>query len=421
MDKQKKGKWTRMATLVAVNFVLTVVPIEAALRLFPQVIPADLLVHFEPTMRSKIATGRFPTADDAIAFERDDGGFPFSIWKPFAEINYSFRDLGTVNTVKMDEIGFCNPPNLYSQQASFDVIALGDSFTWCTTVRPQDTWVAQLAQQEKVSAYNLGKPAIGLYEYLQLLKRFGLPKSPKVVVLSVYEGNDLRDALKYSAYRRSGAIDQVTTVAAQKNGPMSRYSYTWNLMKAAILSRQAASQNGDLLTAATPEGYSEEGENFRYSLNFKTGKIDFNLENGDLDEVVNAKLLADGHSDLAVFSEAIAQFKSLAEAHNFEPIVVYIPSAYTTYADVVNFEQPQLNQIMPAYSQQQRQFFATQTESLGLPFLDLTSHLQSVSSAYSRPENLLYYPTNRHLTQQGHAVVAGQVAKGVKGAIKVMP
>lgn len=396
-------KWKTTAAIASINLLITGVLFEGALRLFPTVIPANLLVHFEPKLRSKIAAGRFPTAEDAVAFERDDGGAPFPIWKPFAEISYSFTDPGTVNTVTMDENGFCNAPELYTRQPNFDIVAIGDSFTWCTTVHPQDTWVAQLANTANTSAYNLGKPAIGPYEYLQLLKRFGLEKSPKTVVMSLYEGNDLRDALKYASYRQSGTAEKQTLKEARAEerlfGPLSQYSYALNLLKSVLISNEPTD-------TATIEGYSEEDENFRYTLAFDSGSVPFNLENGDLDEVVHAKLLHDKKVDLNVFSEALSQFAQLAKSEGFKPILMYTPSAYTAYANVVSFQQPELNDIMPAYSQQQRDFFRQQAAQLGVEFIDLTPHFQAAAPNYTTPEKLLYYQTNRHLTKYGHELVA---------------
>jgi len=405
-------KWGKVAGLVSINLLLTVGFVEAALRFFPTIIPANLLIHFEPTLRSKIAAGRFPTADDAVTFERTDGGFPFSIWKPFAEISYSFEDPGTVNTVKMDELGFCNEQGLYSEQPQFDVIGLGDSFTWCTTVAPEDTWVAQLAEVADVSAYNLGKPAIGLYEYLQFLERFGLEKSPKVVVLNVYEGNDLRDALKYVSYRESGATDrQVETEATF--GPLSRYSYVWNLGRAIAARNQSVVNQGTYLF----DGYSDEDENFRYTLSFETGQVPFNLENGDLDEVAHAKLLTDGRISTDVFSGAIARFVQIAEDQGFTPILAYTPSAYTAYADAVSFDQTALDEIMPAYSQELRAFFAAKAQELDIKFIDLTPGLQAAAPNYTTPEKILYYQTNRHLTKYGHQVVAELLSDVVEQAV----
>ncbi|MEM9089100.1 MAG: hypothetical protein AAGC93_10185 [Cyanobacteria bacterium P01_F01_bin.53] len=406
------NKWSKLTALASANLALTTVLVEGSLRILPTIIPADVLIHFEPTLRSQIATGRFPTAKDAVGFKRTDGGFPFTLWKPFAEINYSFQDPGTVNTVRMDEIGFCNPPStVYSEQSAFNVVALGDSFIWCTTVRPEDTWVAQLATVAKVSTYNLGHPGIGLYEYLRLLERYGLKKAPEVVVLNVYEGNDLRDALRYHSYRQSGSAEQRVNLE-RTFGPLSRHSYAWNWLRAAItpeIDPDASSDEptDDSAPNELKDGISEDDINFRYDLSFKTNTVAFNPENGDRDEVVHAKRLAEGDISLDIFSDALKQFIQLAKTHNFKPVVTYTPSAYTAYTDVVTFEQPELSPIMSAFSQRQRNFFANQSALLGFEFVDFTPGLQAAAPNHTTPETLLYYPTNRHLTKQGHAVVAG--------------
>lgn len=423
----KRKKWLKLISSVGTDLLVTSLLVEAILRLFPVVIPAALLVHFGPGLRAQIAAGRFPTVDEAVPFVRDDGGFPFSVWKPFAKINYSFRDIGSVNTVTMDEMGFCNAPNTYSQakiaqlksaQAnSLEVVVLGDSFIWCTAVHPEETWVAQLGQQTGLSTYNLGEPGTGLYEHLQLLKRFGLPKQPKVVILSIYEGNDLRDALKYHTYRATGQVEgESSPVAAapawQRVPLLGRYGYLWNSLGAIATQWQR--------TEASPSGArkeDEDNENFRYQLNFKTGSVPFNLENGDRDEVTHAKMLANREVSLELYSEALTQFMKMAQAHDFIPIVTYTPSAYTAYAKVVAFDQAGLATTLSAYSQQQRDFFADRAAALGYEFIDFTPVLQTLATDYNSAEKLLYYPTNRHLTRYGHAAIAESLTDVITAAV----
>jgi hypothetical protein len=419
--------WLKLISTISLDLCVSGLLVELGLRLVPTLIPAALLVHFTPELRSQIAAGRFPTADQAVAFIRDDGGFPFSIWQPFAEINYSFRDPGTVNRVVMDEMGFCNLPNTYSQQKHFDVVAVGDSMMWCTTVRPADTWVAQLAQQTDLSAYNLGKSEIGLYEYLQLLERFGLSKQPQVVIFNVYEGNDLRDAIAYQRYRSTGSSTgpltdrkPIPTEPIQQTKLLSQ-SYSWNALQAMLQSAQPEARETGSSETTSDEADSTERENFRYQLNFPTGSVPFNIENGDRDEITYAKKLASGEVSLTVLSEALIEFAQLAEREGFVPIVTYTPSAYTAYAEVVAFEQPNLAPIMSAYSQQQREFLAAQSVALGYQFIDFTPVLQAVAADYNTPEKLLYYPTNRHLTRQGHAVIAQFLSKVIPATARSVP
>ena len=308
-----------------------------------------------------------PPGATEVSFDRDDGGPPFSVLKPFAKVTYSFSDPGTVNVVSMDESGFCNTPKRQAQR-HFDLVVVGDSSAWCTTVEPETTWTSQLAAPGR-STYNLSKPGIGPYEYLELLRRFGLAKSPQIAVMNLYEGNDLRDALAYKDYRRDPTVSP-----PQLESPL------------------------------------QTAKNFRYELVFDSNTVSFNSDNGDLDEMLYAELLASDKVSLTVFSEALEAFVALSRQFDFVPILTYTPSAYTAYKSSVVFEQPELAEVMRLYSQKQRRFFRQKAAALGLAFVDFTPSLQAAAEDYTAPEKLLYFPTNRHLTRYGHAAIAKMLA-----------
>ena len=50
------------------------------------------------------------------------------------------------------------------------LVAVGDSFTFCTTVQPEDTWTAVLGRRFDLSAEDLGVPRLGVFEYLEVLE-----------------------------------------------------------------------------------------------------------------------------------------------------------------------------------------------------------------------------------------------------------
>ena len=123
--------------------------------------------------------------------ERDDGGPNLWIFKPHTDKIYDFPDGGVVRVTTSDDIGFCNASGLYDAAPSIDLLTLGDSFTWCHAVHMADTWAIRLGESTGLRTYNLGKGGIGPFEYVQILKRFGIPKSPRVVVMNVYEGKEI--------------------------------------------------------------------------------------------------------------------------------------------------------------------------------------------------------------------------------------
>lgn len=377
---------------------LLLLSLELALRLVPSVIPPGLLARFQSEIRGAIARERGLPTNDAVHFlARSDGGPPLRLWKPGARIQMAFRDPGSVPTVEMDELGFPNPPGL-AQRAAFDVVAIGDSFTFCTNVTPLETWPHQLAAITGASVLNLGKGAIGPYEYLEILRRYGLPKQPRTVVMNLYEGNDLRDAARYHEHRARGAAnDEAAPNEAPAISP--KRSYALNLLGAVAEM---------LIEATTPPE-----EEFRYRVTLGGGEtLLINGDNADLDEVATARDVARGELDPAAWDEALAAFAALAREHGFRAIVSYSPSAYTAYAASVDFADPNLHALMRDFSRRQRAWLVQAAEHHGLELIDLTPALQARAA---RSETTLYFPLNRHYSQAGHRAVAEILSEGLEG------
>ncbi|MBI3798675.1 MAG: hypothetical protein HY268_17130 [Deltaproteobacteria bacterium] len=394
----------RVVLLIAANLLITLLLLEIGLRLFPRLIPHQLLFYFEPVLRGQLAEGRFPTINDTVALDRDDGGFPLRIWKPFARVRHNYKDPGTVEIVTMDQFGFCNPPESANARAPIDIISIGDSLTWCTTVDPKDTWTAKLSDLSHLSTYNLGMGGVGLYEYLQIYKRYGRPRAPKLVIMNVAETNDLRDAVRYQDYRKHlGEKDSTQPQRSISLGAIYRDSYVVNL----------------LWSTATYLKMSRADEpNFRYQLVFPEGAVPFNLQNHDTDEVENARKLVGGELYMDVLGEAIEEFARLAKQDSFTPVLSYTPSAYTAYASQVAFEDATLKTVLPRFSQEQRAYYKAKSQELGITFVDLTPALQAVAPKYNTPERLLYFQSDLHLTQFGHQVVAEKLRDVVSTLVR---
>jgi lysophospholipase L1-like esterase len=397
---------------------LTLLLIEVGLRLFPGVIPLNFLIHFHEAPRTEIARARgLPTRKENIrVLERDDGGPKLRIFKPYTRLTQTIQEYNTVITVELDEMGFCNPPENSApsldgaQLQSIDLITLGDSFTTCHKVYPEETWTSRLAALTGYSVYNLGKVKIGIQEYLQILKKFGLQKSPKVVIMNIYEGNDLRDAQNYYDYVQGKTSDEeIEEQPALLSGVWGRYSYALNLLLSFALYWQNPEAAEPETTEAVEAVNDIQGTDFRYRLVFSEGSvIPFNPEDTDNDEVRFARRLQAREIDIGVsqtITQALADFVSLSKKHDFVPIITYTPSAYTAYAEYVIFQDPTLHDLMPWFSRDQRRFLQEQGEALGFIFIDLTPALQAAAQAYG-PEKLLYYQRDLHLTAAGHAVIA---------------
>lgn len=406
------------------SILLTLLLLEVALRLFPSLIPPPVLVGFNKELRGKVANRlNLPTRGDAVFLDRDDGGPPLSIYTPGRRITLRFNDPGTVQTVVMDEIGFCNPPEDYYNKEQINVVSIGDSFTFCLSVDPHDTWTSRIGSLTHKSVYNLGSPGQGVYEYLQILKHFGLQKAPQTVVLAVYEGNDLRDAVYYARYnydeatKASGGKENQLTVHLTshysdiayrtiKDGWIGRKSYILNFAASSMALAQDWIKR-KIIRASSSNDEEQLGVDFQYTIHEGgSPAITFNSEGSDLDEPRYADRLRHGEISLELFTPALKDFVALSKKYHFKPIVIYIPSAYTAYGHSVRFHDARLGNLLPWFSASQRGFFADKAKELGFVFCDMTNPLQESALNYMVPEKLLYYPTNLHLTKYGHEVIA---------------
>jgi hypothetical protein len=406
-----------VAWLVSAGLMLGM--FEIGLRFAPTLIPLTLLKRYYKDLRVEIAQQQSLWNESQMwELARDDGGPSLTLFKPNSQIAYDYGE-NEKSVIQMDDQGFCNPPRDSYQQTKIDIVAIGDSFTWCVNTKPQVTWVSQIGELSGLSVYNLGRGGVGPYPYLQILKHFGLPKRPDYVVMNIYEGNDLRDSDRYQRHVAAAQEGQVLYRNAGDRSereldydrildrPILRDSYAINFLLAAFGKAYESTVNA---YRRAIDGDAPTHFNFRYRLRFPEESIDFNIQNADESEVRYAKMLKEGEADLSVFDEALRGFVSLAKEHDFTPILIYSPSAYSAYADFVEFDDPTLEDLMPWFSQTQRQYFADKAEAIGCTFVDLTPALQSAGRSLGAKE-LLYNPINVHFTEKGNRVVAEALAE----------
>ena len=393
--------------MVVFSLLVAFVLFEVLLRHYPGLISEPVLMEYPRELRREIATRLDLPIKQARrcipSRERHDGGpelclaYPDFEWAQRAD-EVDLRH-GAQERVLLDGNGFCNTPEKAKRERN-DIVFIGDSFTWCTSVQPQDAYAARLEGLTGRTTYNLGFPGIGLYEYIELLRRSGLEYHPRVVVMGVYEGNDLRDGMRYwKAVRQGAAREEGDAGTGNPDsgmaGPLQTLKYASYSLNYVLASFESMFKN-----------MRRDDINFRYRVVADGNPVDMNPFNADMDEVKNARRLQAGEIDTAVWGSALEDFARLAAEHGFSPVVAYIPSAYTAYSRSVRFEDPQVGAVVTAQSRQQREYLELAAGRLGLDFLDLSSALQQ--SVTTSP--LAYYPSNVHLTPAGHALIAGALA-----------
>jgi hypothetical protein len=263
--------------------------LEFGLRAFPaELIPVGWLKRFQAEIRPEIAERlALPNRAQMWELPRDDGGPPLQLYKGGTRTRQRFSSEETSIVVR-DAQGFCNSSYDSSDRSHIDVIIMGDSFTTCVSADPDESWMGRIGQLTGLSVYNLGKGGIGPYDYLQIFRHFGLPKSPRFALMNIYEGNDLRDAVRYhehvEAVRSGGSgydsagdrfepeLDYETLL----DNPLGHSSYAANLSLVAI--GKAYEGVGNAVSGALGEW--QERVNFRYELRFADGTVvPFNVQN----------------------------------------------------------------------------------------------------------------------------------------------
>jgi len=132
---------------------------------------------------------------DSIAYHRPPGAV-FN--KTFVDRPVAFRTYpgrpkgyGTVECeLHTDTRGYRNSTNL----ESYDVVAIGDSFTEGSSVSDEHPWPVLLASLRDTSVYNAGMSGYDPLHYREVLREIALPLHPKLVICMIYEGNDFRSA-----------------------------------------------------------------------------------------------------------------------------------------------------------------------------------------------------------------------------------
>ena len=404
-----KRRLANAATTVVAT-LLVVAVFEVLLRLWPAIISQAILVNFDRPLRSEIAALLdLPLKQERRCIpphERSDAGPELCLIAP----NTQYRkpvdapDLaaGAQVVVPHDAQGFCNASEKAARPRA-GIVSVGNSFTWCTIVAPAATFTARLETMVAETTYNLGVPGVGPYEYLEILRRFGLALEPRLVLFNIYEGNDLRDAARFAEQlARGGSAPQGAQGSSDEAAVgllgdlLSRHSYAFNFIGGSI--EHLAKQ------------WDPARIDFRYRIRTGDGEILMNAGQGDHDEVKYARRLRRGETSPSLWDRALEDFAALAEAHDFIPVVTYIPAAYTAGAATVVFMEPSIGADLAAISRTQRAYLRHVCQAHGLTFIDLTEPLQAAQADSA----LAYFPYNLHLTPAGHQIVAAALAPIVR-------
>ncbi|OHB71204.1 MAG: hypothetical protein A2V70_10960 [Planctomycetes bacterium RBG_13_63_9] len=288
---------------------------------------------------------------------------------------------------RYDRNGFRNPHDL--RQA--DVILIGDSFVEGFAVAEERTCSAQLARLLDVEVANLGHDDYGPPQELIVLRKFGLPLRPRVVVWFFFEGNDLLDLADFEialgGWRRwltrgEGFAARCFCLNALERVDLFLEAFRW---RDCGLRRKRSAR---LLPEIRDDDVTMQfGEHYGFGA---------------------AELSPYELGLLPKAQEVLAEAKAVCDRSDVRLLVVCVPTKFRVYRDLCM--APEDSQPEGWHVSDLPDRLARWCRAAGIEYVDLTAALQSAA----RQGPLVYFVDDGHWSPEGHRVVAEAIAEQIR-------
>jgi len=369
-------------------------------------------------VRQTLFKDRFNLENDNIVFlESTKGREPIPLVqstavRPSTKVDQQW---GAINTAFYMQ-GYCEPQyEDIENKSETHGIAIGDSFTYCTALQPNQAWpqlLGNLSGRVEGKVYNLGVSGQGLHSYYEILKD-NINTNLKYIFVGIYEGNDLRDAEVH--YQQVLDRRNLMTIHADnsKKKFMAEIRYTIrDLLVSTYVFNFVWSAVGSDIRDYLFAKEIETLVNYQYEFTNEDRHIAYNRSNVDTDEVMyGEKLSRLGNKGeafvLNLWEEPILWIKSLADRYHAKLTLIYIPSAHTSFGSNVKFEDENIGKRVKHLSNTQRMALRKICIKHSLDCLDTVAdfvHYNEVSEGV-----LSHFPDNVHLTHEGHQVISNSI------------
>jgi hypothetical protein len=286
---------------------------------------------------------------------------------------------------RLDGRGFRNPPVLESPQ----VVVIGDSFVEGLQVADDELISSRLAQSLGVPTANLGRTGYGPQQELEVLRRHGVPLSPRTCVWAFYEGNDLQDVESYEATR-----DRVRKLRPE-SATRDWFARSFLRNGSAYAVRRGSQDPG--VPAHRQAGRFRDASGQDVPIYFSCG-----VHEGDPERVA-------GRMDSPAFKRFQAILSEAGEtcrAEGIHLVVAFIPSKFRVYRDLCRFEDDSPCRAWPVDDLPEAVGRAVRAMGDDVGFLDLTPALKARAAA----GELVYLADDTHWSAEGHRTAALAVA-----------
>jgi lysophospholipase L1-like esterase len=273
--------------------------------------------------------------------------------------------------LRYDRNGFRNASDLDSAA----VVAIGDSFVEAVFVPLEETVSERMARALGQPVANLGQSAYGFQQELVVLRRYGLPLEPRLVLWFLFGGNDFRDVAQYDKQRANFG----------KPVPLPPYRQR-SFLRSALFALSRATTRARVSGAA------------------KLQSAQFRRGDGSLDTVYFGQATLEPNAEQwRVGTDTLREAARLTREAGAELLLVYIPRKFEVYLGRV--EAPPGSRLHDWRDARVNERVAAWAASEKISFLDTTPALRSEVARGSHP----YLLDDVHWNARGHELAAGEI------------
>jgi len=407
--KEQLGKKSRFVpvlgniVLVLLGLAMALGLVEMLMRAFPNSVPPEVRVN-PPARRVKAFI------DETYDLRQSDGDLYYYMRGKIVPLSPDQDQVVANVHMITDELGFRNSP---PEKATYDIVALGDSFTRASGVG--SPWPQNLAEYSGSDVLNLGDVGFGPQDELKVLRQYGLNKQPQWVILAYFEGNDLYDAASY-----------------EQANPFILFRFGRYILSQSVEAWQERMSSGSAAAAMPTYRYP-----IMITINHKELEMVFFSSYISWLSLSEEEIAASQNYRLV--SEIILQMQDISEAAGAHFLLVYVPSKEHVYLPYLNdpetaeqvftdvsaielddtgFLQFRNKTATPELVRQhmhdQARLMAEFAAENHIRFLDLTPIFQEEAGLGAE----LYYPLDTHWNQFGHDLAAETINKHIEEVLR---
>jgi lysophospholipase L1-like esterase len=345
--------------LVPLSLVVASLLAEGLLRAFPSLLPEEAQLRLAWSTQTPVNSIGDP-----------DLGF---LYPP--NHHQDFRSGDIRFSVDSDEHGFRNPS---PWPKTAEIVVLGDSMAYGWGVEGPEAWYRLLEKSLPAGrVISLGLPGTMPLQNLRYYERFGTGLKPRVVIFSIFPGNDFGDTSTFTRWLDAGSPGNYDV---------------WRFFEGAVPPDRPRLMDRSRLLLLLRSVV----KNLRYGMSSRT----LTLAGGAKIQLVPAlyarSILRNDSSDPAFQDvvQATLEARKLARSEGAEFVTLLFPTKEAVYLPMHGTPFPSLTQPL-----------AKALEDDGVPCIDLTDRFRELAAGNAK----LYFELDGHPNQLGNQVIADTV------------